>query len=41
MIDCIVYSDPDIGVNISMVNCLTKDTANTYYHSFASEKETE
>jgi hypothetical protein len=30
--------DPNIGVNISMVNCLTNDTADTYYHSFAAEK---
>jgi hypothetical protein len=30
--------DPNIGINISMVNCLTNDTADTYYHSFAAEK---
>lgn len=34
-----MYScDPNIGINISMVNCLTNDTADTYYHSFAAEK---
>ncbi|MDQ2685063.1 MAG: hypothetical protein M3Y25_04375 [Thermoproteota archaeon] len=29
---------PNTGVNISMVNCFTNDTADTYYHSFAAEK---
>ena len=30
--------DPNIGVNVSMVNCFTNDSADTYYHSFAAEK---
>ena len=28
---------PDMGVNVSMVNCLTNDTADTYYESMVTE----
>jgi hypothetical protein len=28
---------PDMGINISMVNCLTNDTADTYYTSMVAE----
>lgn len=28
---------PDMGINVSMVNCLTNDTADTYYTSMVTE----
>lgn len=28
---------PDMGINVSMVNCLTNDTADTYYTSMVAE----
>ena len=28
---------PDMGINVSMVNCLTNDTADTYYQSMVTE----
>ena len=28
---------PDMGINVSMVNCLTNSTSDTYNHSMVSE----
>jgi formylmethanofuran dehydrogenase subunit E-like metal-binding protein len=28
---------PDMGINVSMVNCLANDTADTYYTSMVAE----
>jgi len=28
---------PDMGINVSMVNCLTNSTSDTYNHSMTSE----
>ena len=29
--------NPDMGINVSMVNCLTNATSDTYNHSMVSE----
>ena len=29
--------NPDMGINVSMVNCLTNSTSDTYNHSMISE----